>query len=283
MDIVHAQCSVARLLERDNPVLNRVCIEGPLRQWKNAMLRQGLGVIRPERVVELGAGRGGDSHAWVHCDTIRHLDVVDVDAESLAEYARRLRHSYHAEGGNDPGEWWVPANAMRSHWLAVRLHTADAVRWTVDEDVGLGTTLVVLSFSLSQMFGTVADTLAFAQRLLGAGGAAHHILLIVHDHLNGGLPPPADSGVRVEIVAPTCCEASWWCDAHGRGARVRTHVLGSTLARGIEEWVCHSGALEAACRGAGMRVITSRPFVREGGAHWLLRSLAMLHLSVPNA
>lgn len=280
MDIVHAQCSVARLLEDDNPVLNRVCIEGPLRQWKNAMLRQGLAVIRPDRLVELGAGRGGDTHVWVHGDTVRHLDVVDIDAESLVEYARRLRHSYHAEGGNDPGEWWVPANVMRSHWLAVRLHTVDAVSWTLDP--GLGTTLVVLSFSLSQMFGTVAETLAFVQRLLG-GGAAQHVLLIVHDHLSGGLPPPTDSGVQAEIVAAACCDASWWCDAHGRGARVRTHVLGSTLARGIEEWVCHSGALEAAFRVAGLRVITSRPFVHERGAHWLLRSLVMLHLSLPIA
>jgi hypothetical protein len=47
-------------------------------------------------VLDLGGGQGGDVHHWVSTPGIRAVLVVDVDANALEEYARRLASTYRA-------------------------------------------------------------------------------------------------------------------------------------------------------------------------------------------
>lgn len=138
MDIVHAGFDVAGLMRHTNPILPRVCITGPLRQTKNAFVRECLtqpwvpdGVTEaaiaaaatlppPHTVLDLGGGQGGDCHHWVQTPGIWHIDVVDVDSNALEEYARRLASTYRARLDTEGG-WMFPQDGRR-----MCLHRADA-------------------------------------------------------------------------------------------------------------------------------------------------------------
>ena len=139
--------------------------------------------------------------------------------------------------------------------------------------------LVLLSFSATQIFRAVDVFVDFVREMFDTR-SVKHIVLVSHDHLAAGLPPDADAGVRVERVGPPlCCGAEWWCANHERGTRVCTTVVGSTMARGIEEWIWPCDRVEALLRASGYVVVMSRPHRAQPDAHWLLRSLVMLHVS----
>lgn len=141
--------------------------------------------------------------------------------------------------------------------------------------------MVLLSFSATQIFRDVDTFVDFVREMLDRR-SVKHVVLVSHDHLAAGLPPDADAGVRVERTGPPlCCGAEWWCPVHGGGARVRTTVVGSTMACGIDEWIWPCDRAEARLRASGYAVVTSRPHRAQADAHWLLRSLVMLHVSRP--
>lgn len=277
MDIVHARCTVSHLLSPGNPTLTRVCIEGPLRTWKNDIIHRTMARCRPRSVLELGGGRGGDAHHWARAaadGTLRRLTVVDVDGDSLREYARRLRSSHHAVEWSDG--FWLPA--PQDWGCEVRLHQGDA-RTVPPEWCGADPPdLVVLSFSVSQMVGGQADADALLQHLFGVL-AARAVLFVVHDHVVAGLPTARDGGVTLKVVeSPSCGDDALWCPAHHQGALLETTVDGSTLAQGIREWACHGGALIRAAPPTAT-VEEERPYGSDPDAHWLLRSLAAIHIT----
>ena len=286
MDIVHAGCTLETLLAPGNPTLNRVVIEGPLRAWKNAVLAAAVQRARPAALLELGGGRGGDAHHWVRAGGLQRLDVVDVDAGGLAEYARRLVVSHGATAAATTGEtppWmrrlWLPATGCE-----VRLLHGDARGFAE----GGPYDLAVLSFSVSQMVGSHDDAAAMYHHLFETLDV-REVVLVVHDHVfAGGLDTQAGSGVLLRLVEAPCALTAddaptppLWCRCHGRAAALETSVLGSTLAVGIREWACSAEALAAAAPpGAAVRV--ERPYrCGPDAAHWLLRSLAVVTVVRP--
>lgn len=211
MDIVADGCDVSDLLSYGNPILNRICIEGPLRTWKNSVISQTgcigdtmcsrvVTEVEPRAALELGpsdnrcvachrGGRGGDLHHWVRATRLECLDVVDCDADSLHEYARRLRQSYHMR---DEGGGVFRTSQKR----CIRLHIADA-RSFFPPLPPYQRRFALLSFSVSQI-STSEGLEAFFTHLRDRCHVTD-LLLIVHDHVWCDIPSGTDDGIEIVV------------------------------------------------------------------------------------
>lgn len=132
-DVIHAhEYTLENLLSASNPTLLRLChrgwwfhptalwgtrITGPVRSTKNAFIRDRLGTLGEalHGVLDIGGGRGGDAHHWLHWPetALQWIHVVDPDAAALEEYARRLSTSWRAKREN-ASRWLLPPSWNRT-------------------------------------------------------------------------------------------------------------------------------------------------------------------------
>ena len=202
---------------------------------------------------------------------------MEIDPVVLAEYARRLTTSYRAR--------YVGPHTLRTFEDRVfALHHADFRR--ASSNIGAAADLAVFDFSASQIVcgrSQIYDLL----RALCLSRGIRRIVLIVHDHVHGGPPPPA-CGVEIRVVREVPC-GRWWCDCtdtdHG-AARLQKRILGTSMAAGIEEYAFDAADFVAEVRRLinhqrlplGLHAAFQRPFANDTACHWLLRSLTLFRI-----
>jgi hypothetical protein len=280
MDIMANGLSVDALLRPNDPVLVRLLVKGPLRRARDGFMRSALRTAAARAVLEIGGGRGGDCGVWMAAESVRRVEVVEPDADAVAEYRSRLCRTFGAV--NDPA---APPDCVLPDGRRFRFHVVPF--FGLDPAVGRGCDLAVLSFSVSQIVGGPADLDALLCGLLAARDIPY-VAIAAHDHVHAGLS--SADGVVCRRTEVTGCERHrlfCTCDHRREATRtaaiLSTTVYGTLMANGIREYAFGAAYLERAVRrlrAAGRLPATAvarviRPFPREE-FHWLLRSLAFV-------
>jgi hypothetical protein len=266
MDIVHASYDVEGFLRPDDGTLLRLCIQGPLREVRNAFIGSVIQQSNAHSILEIGGGVGGDLHTWLGTNGLTRIMVVDPDSNALEEYTRRL-----AAMGNEQR----PQFTFHPYGIL-----------DLPLCVGMDADCAVLHFSITQIVGCGRD----AHRLIYALCRERHIrwvVIVVHDHLATGLPDPIDPcGVRCEVVQSTGCAEHplLACECGGlcrKSATLRTRFAGTRMASDIHEYAFSSEAFLSAAAVVipEMKFRLVRPFSDRG--HWVLRSLTLIVITLP--
>lgn len=220
------------------------------------------------------------------------MDVVEVDENALEEYSRRLVSTYQArqatqEEAGTTADWvWTLPSSQSTTTIA--LHCGDARR--MPPTLGQGYDLAVLDFSASQIVRGWSDVEGLLHALCIDRGIPR-VCLVVHDHVFAGPPPPGCGVHCVVLETPACVPAghAGWCrceDGSDHGAtRLETTVVGTSMARGITEYVFDGAAFVREAErlvSVGdlppwLTVRLRRPFDAKDH-HWLLRSLALIRV-----
>ena len=272
--------SVHALVQPDCPHLLRSILSGPVRRARNSFLQGVLTRTQPSWILEIGGGCGGDAAQWASHTSVLQVDVVEPSPASVQEYQRRL----------------VDVHGGVQHRQAIALPDGRCFRFHAKEVFDLdpavarrGCDLAVLFFSLSQIVADDTDLDALLGGLF-VSRQIRNVIIAVHDHLVDPQLPHRDGVVCTMLRSSGCSVHPLVCrcpGGNGRAGRLRITVLGSTMANGIDEFAFSvEHFLER------LRVFESRhPELGRidvhqwmpwgpGEAHWLLRSLAFLWITV---
>ena len=302
MDVVARGVSLEALRAPTCPVLPRLLLAGPVRRARVEFLTRCLDRTAPARVVDLGGGRGGDLAVWMHAGSVAIVDVVEPDADAVAEYRRRLVQTYGATPvvGGETSELHTPDGRAFRFAIATAREVRPSRLAAAAEPGQRPRTLVVCSFSVSQIVGCDADmddllALAFD----GYGAVA--VAISAHDHAAAPQLPDGTEGVSCSLVrepecprratgggSPPCAPLRCVCapdQRRRRYARLRTRIVGSTMADGIEESAFGLDVLRGAVAGPPNRPMDLMPPTPWPpapdpdsplpAAHWLVQSLVL--------
>ena len=279
MDLAANGMTVNHFLRQGCSVLMRVLLGGPVRRMRNCFLKECLGHIHPSYVLEIGGGCGGDVAMWSGATAVEIIDVVEPDTSAIDEYKRRLCHAFH---GTEHKQTVVLPDGRRFRFHATEIFSLPT------HVARRGCDLAVLYFCISQIVGNDTDMDALLGGLFKSRGIKH-VVVAAHDHVAIGLPNEDDHVMCQMIRSSGCSDHPMLCTCeHGNGktARLLTKVEGSRMANGIEENVFSVDRfldrVQCYSQRAGNHGLHHRvwwPYKEVESAHWLLRTMAFVHLT----
>ena len=289
MDVITANLNVTGILQPMDPILPRVCVQGPLRLTKCRFMENVLNTYHVHSLLEIGGGSGGDAILWLRAPNVHQVDVIEPEKAYLVEYTRRLVESFN--GRRDGDCIWCGDTVFR--FFNCPFQECPII-------AGQGYDIAIMNFSVSQLVGSGAMAREVVQSIFIQRGI--HALAVVghrHDGEVPGIHTREHPGVTISVdeYADESCR-SLFCLCNGpqnyRASRLHTHIstvsgdlrdchqtpIGTTMASGISEFAFDCDLFRAAIQDEAVQVHTRLPF--EGDHyHWLLGSLFVMVI-VPN-
>jgi hypothetical protein len=279
MDLAANGMNVHTFLRGDCPFLVRVLLSGCVREVRNAFLSHIMVTVCPAHILEIGGGRGGDASILACASDVEIVDVVEPDATSVQEYKRRIMDRFQ---GMEYNNVMVLPDARRFRFHAIPLFDLSP---SVAQK---GCDLAFLYFSITQIAANDTDVDALLAGLFISRGIPH-VVIGVHDHTTLELPND-EAHVTCRVIRSSgCSEHPLVCTCprgNGQTARLHTTIVASATARSIEEnafsvdhFMSRVDAFQRRWPSCPLRCEVWWPYRCNGDAHWLLQTMAFLHLT----